>query len=96
MHVGAHVGSPKMAEAKEVVKMIADAYEEGTKLPSLESAVVTQGWNSHGMKVVSRWTQKDLKRSKKLSYQKEQFFSVKPNGAVELDQGHFLSRQQNV
>ena len=87
---------PKMADIKEVAKTIADAYEEGAKLPSLESAVVTRGRNSHGRKVISKWTQKDLKRNRKLSFQKEQFVSVTLKGDVELGQEQFLSRQQNV
>ena len=86
----------KMAGVKEVAKRIADAYEEGAKMPALESAAATRGWDAHGMKVISKWTQKDLKRNKKVSFQKEQFVSINSNGVMELGQGKFLSRQQNV
>ena len=85
-----------MAGVKEVAKRIVDAYEEGAKMPALESAAATRGWDAHGMKVISKWTQKDLKRNKKVSFQKEQFVSINSNGVVELGQGKFLSRQQNV
>ena len=86
----------KMADVKEIAKQIADAYEEGVKLPSLESAVLTRGWDSSGRRVISKWTQKDLKRNKKLPFLKEHFISVEPSGDVKLGQEHCLSREQNV
>lgn len=86
----------KMAAAKETAKQIADAYEEGVKVPSLEYAVLARGWDSGTRRVISKWTQKDLKRNKKLSFLKEHFISVEPSGDVKLSQEHCLSREQNV